>query len=88
MWIALAPTSVSRDYNVSFILNGFLYAVGGGDAPSSVERYDVASDTWTVAADILESRTFFSAVTVTSTGPVEEQDLFDALIVKASMGCP
>jgi hypothetical protein len=49
-----------------------------------MERYDVTSNTWTVVADILQSRSSFRAVTIGSTGPAEEQDLFDSLITKAS----
>jgi hypothetical protein len=52
---------------------------GGG---TSVERYDVASDTWATVADMLKGRSLCSAVTIRSTGPVGEQDLFDSLIVK------
>jgi hypothetical protein len=51
---------------------------------TSVERYDVASDTWTAVANMLESRHTFCAVTIASVGPVEEQDLFDSLISKAA----
>lgn len=41
------------------VLNGFLYALGGHDSPASnpsvcrtetVERYDPATDTWTMAS--------------------------------------
>jgi hypothetical protein len=49
-----------------------------------VERYDVDLDTWTAHVDILEERNQFGAVTVGSTGPVGEQDLFDSLIAKVS----
>jgi hypothetical protein len=52
--------------------------------PLSVERYDVASNTWRAVADMLEGRKFFIGVTIGSAGPAEEQDLFDALITKAS----
>jgi hypothetical protein len=49
-----------------------------------VERYDVATDTWTAVADTLEGRNSFSTVTIGSAGPAKEQDLFDSLIDKAS----
>jgi hypothetical protein len=87
-WRTLARPSMQRNYGSSFVLNGILYAAGGIDATSSVERYDVVSDTWTVVADMLEGRNFLAAVTVASAGTAEEQDLFDALIAKASMGRP
>jgi hypothetical protein len=50
---------------------------------SSVERYDVATDTWTAVADTLEERYVFGAVTIGSAGLAEEQDLFDSLIGRA-----
>jgi hypothetical protein len=56
---------------------------GGGIDSSSVERYDVATDTWTAMADMLESRRNFGAVTVGSAYQAKEQDLFDSLITKA-----
>jgi hypothetical protein len=49
-----------------------------------VERYDAASDTWYFVANMLEGRVFFSAVTIGSASPAEEQDLFDSLIAKAA----
>jgi hypothetical protein len=62
------------------VLGGILHTVGGG----RVERYDVASDTWIVVADMLEGRSWCQAVTIASAGPVEDQDFFDSLIEKAS----
>jgi hypothetical protein len=53
-----------------------------------VERYDAASNTWTDVADMLEGRNAFAAVTIGSTGPAEEQDFFDSLIVKAARRQP
>jgi hypothetical protein len=82
-WRTLAPTLSSRQFGSSFVLNGFFYAAGGQRTSSSVERYDVASDTWTAVAALHESRAFFAAVIVTSKGPAEEQGLFDSLIAKA-----
>lgn len=44
------------------VLNGFLYAIGGHDTPAcnpsvcrteTVERYDVATDTWTLVSENL-----------------------------------
>jgi N-acetylneuraminic acid mutarotase len=82
-WITLAPTENSREEASSFVLGGCLYAAGGFGSESSVERYDVASNTWMALANMLERRYAFSAVTIGSAGPVEEQDLFDSLITKA-----
>jgi hypothetical protein len=50
----------------------------------SVERHDVASNTWMAVADLLQGRSFFRAVTIGCTGPAEEQNCFDSLISKAS----
>jgi hypothetical protein len=80
----LTPTLTGRHFGVSFVVDGCLNVAGGQDMNSSVERYDVASDTWTAMADMPEGRNFFGAVTIRPTGPVEEQDLFDSLITKAS----
>jgi N-acetylneuraminic acid mutarotase len=90
-WRTLAPTSISRKYGASFVLGGCMYVTGGdrGEYPTSVERYEVTSDTWTVTvADMLEGRRYSSAVTIGSAGPVEDQDLFDSLIAKASSRRP
>jgi hypothetical protein len=84
-WSTLAPTSYSRIFGASFVVGGCLYAAGGRGSPSSMERYDVASNTWTVVADMLESRKFFVAVSIESVRPAEERDLFDSLIAKASI---
>jgi hypothetical protein len=66
------------------VLNGFLYTAGGiGRSGSTVERYDTTASTWTAVADMLERQHGFDAVTIGSTGPAEEQNLFDSLIAKA-----
>jgi N-acetylneuraminic acid mutarotase len=86
VWITLASTSVSRRSSASFALANYLYAAGGGAASStsaSVERYDVATNTWIGVADMLEERRVFRAVCIDSADPAEEQDLFDSLIAKA-----
>jgi hypothetical protein len=49
-----------------------------------VERYDAGTDAWTAVADMLEGRKLFSAVMIPAAGPAEEQNLFDALIAKAT----
>jgi N-acetylneuraminic acid mutarotase len=80
-WTTRAPISFGTSrYRTIFAAEGYLYAVAG-----NAERYDVASDTWTAVADVLDPvRIFAGAVTITSVGPAEEQDLLDSLIVKAS----
>jgi N-acetylneuraminic acid mutarotase len=85
-WNMLTPMSRSRLFSASFVLNGNLYAASGVGAGSgcSVERYDIATDTWTVVADMLQGRAFFGAATIQPAGPGEEQDLFDALITQAT----
>jgi hypothetical protein len=57
-WKVLAPT---RPFSTSFVLNEKLYVAGGAGSRGSVERYDVATDTWTVVADMLEGRAFSGA---------------------------
>jgi hypothetical protein len=82
VWITLSPTLSCRRYCATFMLDGSLYAAGGVVNPSSVERYDAATDTWTAVASMLEARLTFGAVTIGSVGLAEEQDLFDSLIDK------
>ena len=76
-WSTLAPASANRKSCLSFVLGGCLYVAGGAaENKSSVQRYDVATDTWTAVADMLKGRWFFGAITVGSVGSAEEQDLF------------
>jgi hypothetical protein len=49
-----------------------------------VERYDAGTDTWTAVADMLEGRRHCGAVTIPAARHAEEQNLFDALIAKAT----
>jgi hypothetical protein len=88
-WNILSPidTLLDRQKVTSYVLGGCLYVAGGNITSSfkSVERYDVAANTWTAdVADTLEGRFHFGAVTIGSVGSAEEQDLFDSLIAKAS----
>jgi hypothetical protein len=64
------------------VLGECLYAVGGPGQLSNVERYNVTSNTWRTVANMLEVRSYSRAMTIGSAGPAEEQDLFDALIIK------
>jgi hypothetical protein len=77
-WSSLAPTGSV------FVLDGCLHVAGGHRNHKSVERYDAATDTWTPAANMLEGRGLFGAVTIPAAGRPEEQNLFDALITKAT----
>jgi hypothetical protein len=70
-------------FGASFVLEGCLYSAGG-DGVLRVERYDMASDTWTAVVDMLEGRSHHRAVTVGNITPAEERDLFDSLISKAT----
>jgi hypothetical protein len=73
VWHTLASTLTIQKHGASFVLGGCLYAAGGSRTqPPSVERYDVASNTWAVAANMLEGRGYFAAVKIGSTGPAEE----------------
>jgi hypothetical protein len=83
-WSSLAPMLNGRFGVPSFVVGGCLYAASGG---ASVQRYDPASNTWAAVADMLEGHSCYSAVTIGSAGPTEEQDLFDTLIVKAISRC-
>jgi hypothetical protein len=80
----LGATSNSNLGNATFVVGGCLYVAGGTDNPSNVERYDVATDTWTAVANMLEGRVHFCAVTIGSADSAEEQGLFDSLIAKAA----
>jgi hypothetical protein len=84
VWSTLGATLNNKDGSESFVLGGCLYVAGGDDASSSsVERYDVATGTWTAVANFLEDRSHFCAVTIGSADLAAEQDLFDSLIAKA-----
>jgi hypothetical protein len=83
LWSAVAPMSVARTSLRSFVLGGSIYAVGGyggGKRLSSMERYSVASDSWSevLGGEIGQKRSTFGALVVRL-----EMDLFDSLIAKA-----
>lgn len=61
-WTLRAPMNRRRGGVGVSVANGFLYALGGHDCPASnpavsrtdtVERYDPATDTWTLVSFIL-----------------------------------
>jgi hypothetical protein len=83
LWSAVAPMSVARMVFRSFVLGGSIYAVGGLDGEdrfSSMERYSVASNSWSEVdgGELGTARNCFGAVAVRL-----EVDLFDGLIAKA-----
>jgi hypothetical protein len=90
VWSTFGAASNKKHGSATFVLGGFSYVAGGmcggRNLSSSVERYDVVTDTWTAMADMLESRLSFCAVTIGPADPSEDQDLFDSLIIKAAMG--
>lgn len=58
-WTLRTPMNRRRSGVAVGVLNGFLYALGGHDSPASnpsvcrtdtVERYDPATDTWTIVS--------------------------------------
>jgi hypothetical protein len=84
-WSTIAPTLHARSFGNLFVLGGCLYIAGGaGGGGSSVERYNVDTNTWTMKANMLESRYKFRSVTVdvAIAVPPKEQNLFDSLIDK------
>jgi hypothetical protein len=84
LWSTLSPMTTASSHGASFVLGGCLYAAGGERNASKVKRYEVTTNTWTEMADMLGGRCNFGAVTIGSVGATEEQDLFDALIAKAT----
>jgi hypothetical protein len=87
LWSTLAPTLHNHHNASTFVVGGCLYVAGGNYSTSTVERYDIATDTWTEVTDMLTGRLYCSAVKIASVGPTGEQDLFDALIDKATRQC-
>jgi hypothetical protein len=83
-WSTLTTRASWEFYSVnSFVLGGNLYLAGGAYNCKGVERYDVATNSWSAVENMLGGRTSFGAVTSGPSGPSEEQDLFDCLIAKA-----
>jgi N-acetylneuraminic acid mutarotase len=91
-WSTLAPMSRPRSRLSSFAVDGCIYAVGGYEAtfkdideaekydpvPHTAEKYDPATDSWSVVSPMHHGRHTFSAVAVKV-----EVNLFDVLISKA-----
>jgi N-acetylneuraminic acid mutarotase len=59
VWSALGATSDNKIGSATFVFGGCLYVAGGVVQSSDVERYDVATDTWTAVAGMLEGRDGF-----------------------------
>jgi hypothetical protein len=85
-WSMLARPLHNREFGADFVTGGCLHAAGGFGSGSgaSVERYDVASNTWTVVSSMLVGRRAFKCVTIEAIGLAKEKNLFDSLIVEAS----
>jgi hypothetical protein len=83
-WSTAAPMLSARTSLGSFVLGGSIYAVGGfddgGNVLSSMERYSVASDSWSevLGGGLGQTRDCVGALVV-----LLEVDLFDSLIAKA-----
>jgi hypothetical protein len=87
VWSTLGATSDSRHRSATFVVGRCLYVAGRlVNSSSSVERYDVATDTWTAMENMHEGRFYYGAVTIGSTDPAEDDNLFDSLIAKAVRG--
>ena len=64
IWTTRADMPTPRWGLSTSIVNGKIYAIGGGQSPygaykSPVEEYDPATDTWTKKADLQTGRAFF-----------------------------
>lgn len=71
-WTLRSPMNYRRSGVGVGVLHGFLYALGGHDCPASdprvcrtdtVERYDVATDTWTLVS-LLNSKSIYIFISV------------------------
>jgi N-acetylneuraminic acid mutarotase len=84
VWSTLGATLNSKQHRANSVIGGFPHVAGEVRNRSSVERYDVATDTWTAVASMLEGRNCGCAVNIRSVDSAEEQELFDSLIVRAT----
>ena len=69
IWTTRADMPTPRWGLSASVVNGKIYAIGGGQSPygaykSPVEEYDPATDTWTKKADMPTGRAFFSTSAV------------------------
>jgi hypothetical protein len=82
-WIEVAPMSVARYSFGAFLLDGSIYAVGGRDGDSrltSMERYCVASDSWSEVSNGMLDQARSALRTIVMRLKV---DFFDSLMVQA-----
>jgi hypothetical protein len=80
-WSVRAPMSETRSGFGAFVLGGSIGAVGGwdgSDALISMERYCVASDSWSSVSDLSIERDALGAYVMRL-----EVEYFDSLIAKA-----
>lgn len=75
-WTMRTPMNRRRSGVAVGVLNGFLYALGGHDSPASnpsvcrtetVERYDPATDTWTMVKFMMSFLSSFTKSQIQST---------------------
>jgi hypothetical protein len=83
LWSKVAPMSAARTTLGTFVLGKSIYAVGGFDGEdilASMERYSVASDSWSEVdgGELGTARNSFGAAVVRL-----QVDLFDSLIARA-----
>jgi hypothetical protein len=79
-WVTLPSTVTDMRTCTTFVLDGSLYAAGGGPYRSSdVDRYDLDTGSWTRVANMSHGRSSFQAVII-STHAADEVDIFDSLI--------
>jgi hypothetical protein len=86
VWCMLAPTTFDRNI-AAFTLSGCLHVKRRMRSASTIERYDVATDTWTAVTDLPHGWIACNAIGIESC-PAEEQDLFDSLIAQAAARRP
>ncbi|MFW6678782.1 kelch repeat-containing protein [Lacrimispora sp. AGF001] len=55
-WTTLAPMSKSRDCFQTEVIDGKLYAIGGGGGASTAEVYDPTTNSWTTLAPMSDTR--------------------------------
>jgi hypothetical protein len=80
-WSTLAPMLTDRFASAAFVLNGSIHVAGGHDGyhnNTSVERYNVASDTWSSVGAMHHTRVGFAVDAI-----AVELNLFDKLVLEA-----
>jgi hypothetical protein len=80
-WSTLAPMLTDRFASAAFVLNGSIHVAGGHDGRHhiiSVERYNVAFDTWSSVGAMHYTRVGFAVDAI-----AVELNLFDELVLEA-----